>query len=116
MYKVNDIINCTVCGIENYGIFIRTSDDYTGLIHISEISSDFVRNVNDYVKIGEKIKCQILDVNNDLKQLKLTIKYLNFKEGYHREEISKLNTGFDTLKQKLPEWIKEKREDYSERE
>ena len=116
MYKVNDIINCTVCGIENYGIFIRTSDDYTGSIHISEISSDFVRNVNDYVKIGEKIKCQILDVNNDLKQLKLTIKYLNFKEGYHREEISKLNTGFDTLKQKLPEWIKEKREHYSERE
>lgn len=110
MYKINDVINCTVCGIEKYGIFIRTDDDYTGLIHISEISSDFVRNVGDYAKVGEKIKCQVLDVNDDAKQLKLTIKYLNFKEGYSREEISKLDSGFDTLKSKLPEWIKEKQE------
>ena len=75
MYKVGDVINCTVCGIENYGIFIKTNDDYSGLIHISEISSDFVRNVGDYAKVGEKIKCEVLEVNDELKQLKLTIKY-----------------------------------------
>jgi len=113
MYKVNDIINCTVCGVENYGIFIRADGDYTGLIHISEISSDFVRNVADYAKVGEKIKCQILEINEETKQLKLTIKHLNFKEGYSREEISKLDDGFDTLKEKLPEWIEEKKKDYS---
>lgn len=113
MYKVGDVINCTVCGIENYGIFIKTSDDYSGLIHISEISSDFVRNVGDYAKIGENIKCEVLEVNEELKQLKLTIKYLNFKEGYSREEMSHLDHGFDTLKEKLPEWIEEKKKDYS---
>ena len=116
MYKIDDVINCTVCGIENYGIFIRTDDGYTGLIHISEISSDYVRNVSDYAKIGEKIKCQVIDVNEDLKQLKLTIKYLNFKEGYSREEISKLNSGFETLKENLPKWIDEKKKNYSENE
>ena len=109
MYKVGDIIYATVCGVENYGIFIRTDDNYSGLIHISEISSDFVRNVSDYVKIGEKIKCQILDVDEKLKQLKLTIKHLNFKEGYSREEISHLDHGFDTLQEKLPKWIEEKK-------
>lgn len=113
MYKVDDVINCTVCGIEKYGIFVRTDDNYTGLIHISEISSDFVRNVGDYVKIGEKIKCQIMSVDEELHQLKLTIKHLNFKDGYCREEISKLDKGFDTLKEKLPEWIEEKKKDYS---
>ena len=101
MYKINDIINCTVCGVENYGIFIRTDDNYTGLIHISEISSDFVRNVSDYAKVGEKI-------------IKLTIKYLNFKDGYSREEISHLDHGFDTLKELLPKWMEEKKKDYSE--
>lgn len=111
MYKIGDVINCIVCGVENYGIFIRTDDDYTGLIHISEISSDFVRNVSDYAKVGERIKCQILEVNEELKQLKLTIKYLNFKEGYSREEISHLDHGFDTLSQKLPEWIEEKKKE-----
>lgn len=108
MYKIGDIINCTVCGVENYGIFIRTDDDYTGLIHISEISSEFVRNVSDYAKVGERIKCQILEIDEKLKQLKLTIKYLNFKEGYSREEISHLDHGFDTLKESLPKWINEK--------
>jgi predicted RNA-binding protein with RPS1 domain len=114
MYKVGDVINCTVCGVESYGIFIRTDDDYTGLIHISEISSDFVRNVSDYAKVGERIKCQILEVDDNLKQLKLTIKYLNFKEGYSREEISHLDHGFDTLKEKLPEWIEEKKKEFTE--
>ena len=114
MYKVGDIINCTVCGVENYGIFIRTDDDYTGLIHISEISSDFVRNVSDYAKLGERIKCQILEVDDALKQLKLTIKYLNFKEGYSREEISHLDHGFDTLKERLPQWIEEKKNEFDD--
>lgn len=114
MYKVGDVINCNVCGVESYGIFIRTDDNYTGLIHISEISSDFVRNVSDYAKVGERIKCQILEVDDELKQLKLTIKYLNFKEGYSREEISHLDHGFDTLKEKLPEWIEEKKKEFSD--
>lgn len=113
MYKVGDIITGTVCGVENYGIFIRTDNDYSGLIHISEISSDFVRNVSDYAKVGEKIKCQVIEVNDDTKQLKLTIKYLNFKEGYSREELSHLDHDFDTLKEKLPKWVDEKLKDYS---
>ena len=35
------VIGC-VTGIESYGIFVSLDDNYTGLIHISEISSDFV--------------------------------------------------------------------------
>lgn len=111
MYKKNDIIKCTVCGVENYGLFIKTDDGYTGLIHISEISSDFVKNVTDYANVGEVIKCIVLDANNDEKQLKLSIKEINFKDGYQREEISKLNSGFDTLKEKLPVWLNEKLEE-----
>ena len=111
MYKKNDIIKCTVCGVENYGLFIKTDDGYTGLIHISEISSDFVKDVTDYANVGEVIKCIVLDANNDEKQLKLSIKEINFKDGYQREEISKLNSGFDTLKEKLPEWLNEKLEE-----
>ena len=92
-------------------LFVVLNDGYTGLIHISEISSDFVKNVTDYANVGEVIKCIVLDANNDEKQLKLSIKEINFKDGYQREEISKLNSGFDTLKEKLPEWLNEKLEE-----
>ena len=98
---------CTVCGIEKYGIFVRCDNDYSGLIHISEISSDFVRNIKDYVSLNEVIKCQILEVDDELKQLKLTIKHLNFKDGYSREEISNLDDGFESLKKHLPQWMSE---------
>ena len=37
-YKKEDIVTCTVTGIEEYGIFVKLDDNCTGLIHISEIS------------------------------------------------------------------------------
>ena len=54
-FNLGDIIEVTVTGIENYGIFVSVNDEYTGLIHISEIDNNFVKDINDYVKIGEKI-------------------------------------------------------------
>ena len=54
-FKVGDIIKVQVIGWQHYGIFIKALDDesYTGLIHISEISDDFVKDINDYAKIGD---------------------------------------------------------------
>ena len=46
-YKIGDIVKVRVTGIERYGIFVSVDSLYTGLIHISEISSSFVKDVND---------------------------------------------------------------------
>ena len=73
-YKVGSIIKGQVTGIEKYGIFINIDPWYDGLIHISEISQGFVKDINDYVKIGDTIYCQILEVDEDNLQLKLSIK------------------------------------------
>ena len=64
-YKVGSIIKGQVTGIEKYGIFINIDPWYDGLIHISEISQGFVKDINDYVKIGDTIYCQILEVDED---------------------------------------------------
>ena len=78
-YKVGSIIKGQVTGIEKYGIFINIDPWYDGLIHISEISQGFVKDINDYVKIGDTIYCQILEVDEDNLQLKLSIKNINYK-------------------------------------
>ena len=52
-YKVNDIVEGLVTGITEYGIFVSLDEYYSGLIHISEISDNFVRDINNFVK-GEK--------------------------------------------------------------
>ena len=52
--KVNDIVEVTVTGIQKYGAFVLINNKYDGLIHISEISSGYVKNINDYIrKINE---------------------------------------------------------------
>lgn len=106
-YVKDDIVTGYVTGIEPYGIFINLDDYYTGLIHISEISPDFVRNVADYATIGEEIKVKVKDVNDDNHQVKLSIKNINYKCGCSGK-IRETRHGFDTLQSKLPEWINEK--------
>ena len=64
-YEVGNIVTGNVTGIEKYGIFVSLDEYYSGLIHISEISDNFVRDVNDYVKYGDTIKAKIIEVDDD---------------------------------------------------
>lgn len=104
-YKIGDSVKGKVTGIENYGIFLLTDDGYTGLIHISEISEKFVRNVFDYVQLNEIIISKVIDVDESNKRLKLTIKNLDYRIQDTKEKEDK--NGFSLLKEKLPEWIDE---------
>ena len=54
-YKVGNIVKGTVNGIETYGAFINFDEYYSGLIHISEISDNFVKNINDFIKVGDEV-------------------------------------------------------------
>ncbi len=105
-YKVGKVVKGTVTGIETYGIFISLDEFYNGLIHISEVSNDFVPNLNEYVRVGDVIFVKILEVDEELFQLKLSIKNINYKRV--RKKYSKIletNLGFNTLKYNLPIWI-----------
>lgn len=103
------IVRGTVTGIESYGVFVSCDDYYTGLIHISEISHGFVKNINDFVKIGDLIQVEILDVDEELGHLKLSIKNIDYKKkiSLKRKMIKETPLGFRTLEYKLPIWIDE---------
>lgn len=106
-YKKGKIVEGTVSGIESYGIFVSCDEYYSGLIHISEISHGFVRNINDLVKIGDLIYVEILDVDEKESQLKLSIKNINYKKEVNprKHKIIETTSGFKTLAAKLPEWV-----------
>ena len=73
-YKVGDIVEGIVTGIQNYGAFVMLEDDIVGLIHISEVSSKFVRSIDDFVKVDDKIMVKILEIDEVEKKAKLSIK------------------------------------------
>lgn len=108
-YKKGKIVKATVSGIESYGVFVTLDDYYSGLIHISEISHGFVKNIHDYVNTGEIIFVEIIEVDDQLCHLKLSIKNINYKSNNKNKKkmIKETSHGFTTLEYKLPIWIRE---------
>lgn len=106
-YERGKIVRGTVTYIESYGAFVSFDEYYTGLIHISEISKGFVRDIKDFIEVGDHIYVEILDVNDEEAQLKLSIKNINYKINgkYRRHKIIETEKGFSTLSKKLPIWI-----------
>lgn len=108
-YSKGKIVKGTITGIEDYGAFVSLDEYYSGLIHISEISHGFVKSIEDFVKIGDIVYVEILDIDEELCQLKLSIKNINYKKSSNskRRKIHETNLGFRTLAYKLPFWIDE---------
>ena len=111
-YKVGDIIMGQVTGIEKYGIFVSIDPFYDGLVHISEVSSDYVKDIHEFVNIGDTIYCQVLEVDSDNLHLKLSIKNINYKSDDSNNPIKETRKGFLPLKENLDIWINEKLDIY----
>ena len=108
-YKKGKIVQGVITGIEKYGVFVSLDEYYTGLIHISEVSHGFVKDINDYFKIGETIYVEILEVDEVSAQLKLSVKNIEYKKKQYnnKKKIKETSLGFKTLSYKLPFWIEE---------
>lgn len=105
-YSKGNIVTGCVTGIEDYGIFVGLDNYYSGLIHISEISDSFVRNISDYVNIGETINVEVLEVNDNNFHVKLSIKNIDYRINKKRRvKIKEVGTGFGCLKDNLDNWI-----------
>lgn len=112
-YEKGKVVSGCVTGVEKYGIFVGLDEYYSGLIHISEISDGFVRNIHDYVKIGETIKVKVLETDDETCQLKLTIKDIDYRmTKTKRCKIIETYKGFSTLRDKLNVWIKDKYQEF----
>lgn len=110
-YKKGNVIKGTITGIEPYGAFVSFDEFYSGLIHISEISHGFVKDIHDFVNIGDVIYTEILDVDDEDYQLRLSIKNIAYKNSRKysgkQKKIIETKHGFKTLEYKLPFWIQE---------
>ncbi|MBR2892016.1 MAG: S1 RNA-binding domain-containing protein [Bacilli bacterium] len=103
--KIGDIVYGKVTNILGYGAFVVV-EDYDGLVHISEFSDRFVRDIKDYVEIGDEIKLKIIEIDDENKRLKLSYKQIHKSRGV-RCTVPTYEIGFDTIKENLPIWIEE---------
>lgn len=59
-----DILEGQVTGTTGFGAFIKLETGDTGLVHISEISGDYVEKVDDYLTKGDEVKVKVISVED----------------------------------------------------
>lgn len=112
--KVGDVVDVKITGIQPYGAFVKVDLGITGLIHISEISPGFVKNIQSYFEVGQTIKAKVLDYDQKSGHAILSIKALMYDSRRKsnrtlkvRKPIKETPLGFSSLKKQLPIWVKE---------
>ncbi|MEY8662967.1 S1 domain-containing RNA-binding protein [Ligilactobacillus faecis] len=63
--EVGEKVNGKVSGITNFGAFVDLGDKKTGLVHISEVSNNYVKDIHDVLTVGDEVKVKVLSVEND---------------------------------------------------
>ncbi|MCH4171795.1 MAG: CvfD/Ygs/GSP13 family RNA-binding post-transcriptional regulator [Lactobacillus sp.] len=118
-YRIGDILEGTVTGIQNYGVFVALDDQEQGLIHISECEHGYVKRVNDLFKVGEKIKVMVLDIDEYSKKISLSVRALtndpNVTENWHRKHYwtnRHLDFGYQPIAQSMPQWLDQAEKDF----
>lgn len=115
-FEKGQIIDGKVTGIQPYGAFVALNEETQGLVHISEITHGFVKDINDHLKVGDEVKVKVMDVNAEKKKVSLSIRATEeapkstskvstrqSNNNYQPEDDG--SAGFNSLKDKLQEWI-----------
>jgi ribosomal protein S1 len=84
--KKDTVLKGKVTKLEKFGAFVEIGAERPGLVHISEMSHDYVRTPEDAVKVGDEIEVKILDVDRRKKQIKLSMKAMTPEPAVEAEE------------------------------
>lgn len=73
-YKIGDVITGEVSALTSFGAFVKFGEGLEGLVHISEIAWQRIDHPKDVLKVGDRVKAQIIDLNKS--KIYLSIKRL----------------------------------------
>ena len=119
--EVGSIIQGKVTGIQPYGAFVSLDESTQGLVHISEITHGFVKDVNEHLTVGDEVNVKVLSIDEAAGKIGLSIRATEeapekkpeqkVAKPKKRQATVKADTepaqGFNTLKEKLEEWIEQ---------
>ncbi len=72
--KKDMVLKGKVTKIEKFGAFVELGAERPGLVHVSEMSHEYVKRPEDAVKIGDEVEVKVLDMDRHKKQIKLSMK------------------------------------------
>ncbi|MDQ0202138.1 S1 domain-containing RNA-binding protein [Neobacillus ginsengisoli] len=63
--EVGSKLQGKVTGITNFGAFVELPDGSTGLVHISEVADNYVKDINEHLKVGDQVEVKVINVEKD---------------------------------------------------
>ncbi|HLR02654.1 MAG TPA: S1 domain-containing RNA-binding protein [Virgibacillus sp.] len=91
-----------VTGITNFGAFVELEAGKTGLVHISEVADNYVKDINDHLTVGDEVKVKVINVEDDGK-IGLSIK--KAKDRPVRQRSSRERT--ESFESKMNKFLKD---------
>jgi S1 RNA binding domain protein len=88
--EVGQIVEGKVSGITGFGAFVDLPDGATGLVHISEVARNYVKDINEHLSVGQEVKVRVLSLDEKGK-ISLSIK--KAQEGGFRRSVPAPFTG-----------------------
>ena len=114
-YKIGENVIGKITSVKPYALFLMFDDGSKGLLHISEVSDCYVKDIEKYGTIDDEIRVKIIEIDNSNGFLRVSLKRVEECERYSTHDNNKKNIpvkinekSFQTLKQHLPEWINTK--------
>jgi ribosomal protein S1 len=74
--KKDMVVSGKVTKLEKFGAFVEIGAERPGLLHVSEMSHDYVKRPEDVVAVGQEVQVRVLEVDRRKKQIKLSLKAL----------------------------------------
>ena len=118
-YELGDVLTGKVTGIQPYGAFVALDDDTQGLVHISEITYGFVKDVSEFLSVGQEVEVKVLEIDEAAEKISLSIRALQERPAAVRKKDAPPRkslqdrvdesdaNGFNSLKDKLQDWIEQ---------
>jgi small subunit ribosomal protein S1 len=83
------VVKGTITRIEKFGVFVEIGAERPGLVHISEITHEYIKDPKQEVQEGDEVEVKVLDVNRRKKQIKLSMKALEEKMVFEEKPAAK---------------------------
>ena len=92
-YAVGRVVKGSVCKLTEFGAFIELEEGVEGLIHISELSMDHIKDPGEVVEIGQDVVAEVINVDRIDRKIGLTLKSTDVEAhrdllNYMEEEVA----------------------------
>jgi len=102
--EVGDLVIATIQDVTDFGAYAKLDEyDKIGLLHISEISSSWIRNIRDFIREGQKVVLKVLRVDAEKGHIDLSLRRVTKRERIEKIMVWKTDRKAETLLRSVAE-------------